>query len=184
MTGTWSALTADEKELVRQAFDALHALDDVRSGAADDASQRRIGFSDLYALATDPDRAMTGDVRRALAADPDLSEDLHRLLAKTAAYRLAPCAAASTGPVFKREGSGFSVSLHPSRAEPSQVYVIIDVADTSLGVPSTLFVCEGRGCFFKFPLPESQGRSIQVLAESESDLVRALRSPGSEVFLR
>ena len=185
MTGNWRGLTAGQKRLAESVFDALCTLDDVQSPEAEgENAPRRFGFSDLYTLADDPDCPMTDEMRLALEADETLSEGMRHLLAKTAAYRLPPCAAASSGSVLEREGVGFSVRLHPSRAETSQYYVIIEVAEALLCGPRTLFVCEGRGGFLKFPLPEWQGGSIQVLAEAESDLVRALRSPGSEVFLR
>jgi len=185
MTGTWKSFTPAEQIQVRQAFDALSTLDGLRSPPEPQAARAEpMSFSKLYALAMDPEREIGEEMREALAADPRLRKDLHRLLSKAALYRLPPLAAASSGPIAERGGEGFAITLHPSRAEPSQVYVLIELEETRRDTPEMLFVCAGGGCYFKLALPEAQGRRIQVLAEMESELVRALQNAESEVFLR
>ncbi len=185
MTGTWKSFTLAERLQVLQAFDARCTLDSLRCPPeAQATSATRVGFSKLYALAMDPEREIGEEMREALAADPKLRKDLHRLLSKAALYRLPPMAAASSGPIAERKGEGFAITLHPSRAEPSQVYVLIELEETRRDTPEMLFICAGGGCYFKLALPEAQGRRIQVLAEMESDLVRALQNAESEVFLR
>ena len=84
----------------------------------------------------------------------------------------------------RRPDSGFRITLRKSRAEPSQVYIIIDLADYDGAPPSHLFVLgeEIRAC--KHSLPPPMGGAIQILAEDGSDIIRALEDRHSEVFLR
>ena len=92
--------------------------------------------------------------------------------------------AAISGGVATREASGFRITLRKSRAEPSQVYITIDLADYDGAPPSHLFVLgeEIRAC--KHSLPPPMGGAIQNLAEDGSDIIRALEDRHSEVFLR
>jgi len=185
MSGTWKSFTPADRTEVQRAFDALSTLDSLRfPPAAEEARPKAVGFSELYALAMDRDGEIGEEMRAAIAADARLGRDLHRLLSKAALYRLPPLAAASSGAIAERKGEDFSIFLHPSRAEPSQVYVLIELENTARDTPETLFICEGGGCYFKLALPKAQGRRIQVLAEVDSDLVRALQNADSEVFLR
>ena len=56
--------------------------------------------------------------------------------------------------------------------------------ETDGRTPQTLFVSQRDHRVLKHPLPEVDGDTIQLLAEGDSELVQALRDPGSEVFLR
>ena len=185
MTGSWNGFTTRQKEAAQHAFLALSTLDGLREAERRrDDDSRRIGFADLYAFVSDPQRTMTAALGRALNEQPRLRVDLDRLIAKTARYHAPKLAAASTGPATQRHGTGFTIALRPSRAEPSQVYVVIELADIVPGLPRLLFVSDQQDRLLKQPLPEAQGNTIQLLAEASSDLIRALRDPESEVFLR
>ena len=148
------------------------------------AGERRLGFQDLYAYVADPDCAAAEQIEAAMAADPRLADDLRCLLEKTSLYHGPRMAAASTGSLSSRRGSGFSITLRASRAEPSQIYVVIEVIEPDGGTPKTLFVSQRDHRVLKHSLPEVDGDTIQLLAEGDSELVQALRDPGSEVFLR
>ncbi len=126
---------------------------------------------------------MSDALERALSARPALADDLQSLLRKRAMLHSPRLAAASSGLESSRRGTGFTISLRRSRAEPAQVYVVIDVLDTSSGPPRTLFVSKRHEHLVKHALPDANGGTIQLLADAESDLVLALRDPDSEVFL-
>ncbi len=126
---------------------------------------------------------MSEALERALAARPGLARDMERLLRKRARHHAPRLAAASSGLGSSRRGAGFTISLRPSRAEPAQVYVVIDVLDLTSGPPRTLFVSQPDDRLVKHALPDADGGTIQLLADAESDLVRALSHPESEVFL-
>ena len=99
-------------------------------------------------------------------------------------FRCPRSAAAGTKALENRQGQGFAIRLRPSRAEPSQVYVMIELLDPGAEAPKALFIARHPKGLLKQALPEARGGMVQLLAEVESDLIRALRDPGSEVFLR
>ncbi len=185
MTGTWKTFTQHRRTLTERAFDALCTLDEVADAQrAQGTGERQFGFADIYAYVNEPGRPMSAQLSEALEADARLRDDLLRLLAKTAGYRCPRSAAAGTKVLESRHGQGFTIRLRPSRAEPSQVYVVIELLDRAAEAPKALFIAERRDGLLKHALPEARGGTVQLLAETESDLIRALRNPRSEVFLR
>jgi hypothetical protein len=178
MTGTWKTLTQHRKTLAERAFDALGTLDEIAAAErARDTGTRQVGFADIYAYVNEPGRPMSTQLGEALETDARLRDDLLRLLTKTASYRCPRSAAAGTKVLESRHGQGFAIRLRPSRAEPSQVYVVIELLDRAAEVPKTLFIAQHRDGLIKHALPEARGGTVQLLAETESDLIRALRNP-------
>jgi len=166
-------------------FDALLKLD-VLKRPADEPASRSVPLSRLYEYASQAARGDDAEVEEALGRDPRLSADLRLLLEKTALHYL-PRAAAAAGsePVRERHGEGCRVRLQPSRAEPGQLYVIIEVLPPSAPVdtPRALFVCDAENRCRRYLLPEPREGVVQLLAEAHSDLVRALEDTRSEVYL-
>jgi hypothetical protein len=185
MMGTWNGFTPKQKAAAAEMFGALSALDTLND-SLDDAGERprRIGFSDLYAYATRADSVMDDTLRRALDENQRLRQDLHCLLGKGAIHHFPRVAAASSGAVENREGDGFRIRLKQSRAVDTQTYVIIELAEGQTDTPTTLFVGNPDKEYVKQALPEAQDRTIQLLVESDSELVAALRDVQMEVFLR
>ena len=185
MTDTWKTYTQQQRTVAGRAFDSLSTLDEIAAAhRSREAGESRGGFADVYAYVNEPGRPMSARLSEALKADARLHDDLLRLLAKTASYRCVRSAAAGTKVLESRHGEGFTIRLRPSRAEPSQVYVVIELLDRAAESPKSLFVAEQPDGLLKYALPETRGGTVQILAETESDLIRALRNPGSEVFLR
>ncbi|MBE0529641.1 MAG: hypothetical protein IH626_02370 [Rhodospirillales bacterium] len=180
---TWNTLSDGRKAAAGQVFDALSTLDALTDFSADSQISRAVGFADLYAYATEPDRPMDERLQRALASDARLRGDLDRLLENTALYRFPRLAAASSGENDRREGDGFTIRLRQSRAEETQTYVIIEV-HPGKEAPSTLFIFGAGHPYGKFPLPAAQDGVIQLLSETSSDLVKALLDVHTEVFIR
>lgn len=166
-------------------FDALLKLDALKRPAEEPAS-RSVPLSRLYEYASQAARGNDAEVEEALGRDPRLSADLRLLLEKTALHHLPRAAAAGSGPVRERHGEGCRVRLQPSRAEPGQLYVIIEVSPPSAPVetPRALFVCDAENRCRRYLLPEAREGVVQLLAEAHSDLVRALEDTRSEVYLR
>ncbi len=183
MTSGWSSFEPQQKQAAAFMFDALSTIDAVSDAIAEDGP-RHAGFSDLFAYVMGPEDEMTPDLAAALESQPALQADLLRLLKQTAQYRFPRVAAASSGSVAQRDGELYRITLRPSRAEPSQVYIVIDLADPLIAPPSLLYVCRpGRRCE-KHRLPVAQDGTIQILADAGAPLVEALRDNDAEVFLR
>ncbi len=181
MTKSWEALNPHQQAAAHGAFDALATLDAL-ADLEDAGRVAPVGFTDIYDYVVDdrPDREAR--VAVALERSPGLRADAERLLRKSALHHFPRAAAASSGPITQRQGNGFSLRLRPSRANPAHVYVIIEIAPNK--APVALFVCGDGRRYQKHALPEARDGTIQILAEAESDLIRALSDTATEVFLR
>ena len=182
MTGN-SASWQDADTLAEAVFVARDALDSLSDRDAARAPAK-ICFHDIYRYASDPTAQPSAALTHALATDARTREDLRCLLARLAPYRQVARAAASSGPVTTRRGSGFEISLRESRADRNQLYLIIKLAGGAIPAPGTLFVIgEGEGCR-KISLPSPINGVIQLLLDTASDLASALCNPKTDVFLR
>lgn len=143
-------------------------------------------FARLYAYATDPDLPADPDLERALELNPRLQQDFRRLVEAHALFHLPRLAAASTSEaVASRTFSGGRLRLAPSRAEPDQVYLVIELSDRKLR-PKQLF-CFGREGRGRFPLPEPREGIVQLLLDrtraEHAFLIDAVQQVDSELFL-
>ena len=182
MTGN-STSWQDADTLAEAIFIARESLDSLT--ARDHATTPPVvSFHDIYRFATDPAAIPSADLTRALSSDARAREDLRCLLARVAPYRPVTRAAASSGAVTTRSGTGFEITLRESRADRDQLYLIIKLASTTIPAPGTLFVIgDGDGCR-KVPLPRPIDGVIQLLLDTASDLAAALCNPKTDVFLR
>ena len=186
MTDAWKSLTPAQKRAAEETFAALSAFDYLMEGAkdkAEDSAERPIGFGDVYAFATGLEPP-TQALREALLRDRQLRSALDRLLDKTALYQFPKVAAAASGTAEGRDGDKYRIRLKVSRAAPRQTYVIIELQDQTFKLPSALFYRKPDGEYGVHPLPDPEGGVIQVLADSDSNLVTALRNVDTEVYLR
>lgn len=177
MTGIWHSMDAAGRRTAEAAFVALSTLD----GMAGSASTRP-SFGELWAFAAG-DAEMSDGLRHALASDRRLAGDLDHLVERTALYRFPRVAAASSGDVDTRDGEGFRIRLRPSRANRQHTYVSIEVAP-ELDEPPFALLAKGPGRWVKLALPDAIDGVIQILVDSGSELVQALRDVHTEVYLR
>jgi hypothetical protein len=181
---TWKTLKPAQKKAAGQVFDALSTLDALTETDNEATTGGQIGFSDIYAFATNPAHAMDNRMREALLRNPRLRRDLDKMIANAPVYHFRRVAAASSGDIDSRESDGFKIRLKQSRAEETQTYVIIELAEGAPKAPTMLFVRDAGEDYIKQALPEPQDGVIQLLVESDSDLVKALRDIQTEVFIR
>ena len=146
-------------------------------------AKRAVGFSELYAYATNPGIEPSVALTTALSTDEILRANLRRILANTAIGRLPQVAAASSGAIDSREGDGCRIEIKPSRANAGQIYILITLAENWARTPTALFVYSPEGRGTKVALPDSQDGKIQLLVESDSEVARALRDIATEVYL-
>jgi hypothetical protein len=176
----------DQSGLVAERiFVALTALDQLSDAVSDRMeNSAQVSVGELYRHVRDPEAFVTRALIDGLENDVQLRADFSRLVAKNSQCRFPIAAAASSGGVARRDGDGFQITLRKSRAEPSQIYIIIDLRARDEAPPTHLFVLgeEIRYCKHRLPLPLDG--TIQLLAEDGSDIVRALEDHQSEVFLR
>lgn len=191
MTKTWQSLSPREKAAAEQVFDALSTFDALTGGipeatpAREAVAQgaRRFAFQDLHAYATRRAGADDALIEGALARDGGLRASFHRLLENIALCFLARPAEASSGEVESREGAGFTIALTRSKADSGHTYVTVRLTAPGISAPKALFAFGGETRHRKFSLPEAEDGVIQVLAESDSELVQTLRDNKTEIFL-
>lgn len=180
MMANENVLSRKGMALVRRALDAAAVADGLtapRDGVAAG------GFTELYAYATRPDRAPRAELLAALETDDELRRRFEALLRDIAFYRLPQVAAASGAAVSHRAVEGCRISLRESRAEASQVFVIIELDDRT-AKPGSLFVCGAGQAVRRVALPEPREGRVQLLLEAGSDIVQGLRDIDTEIFLR
>jgi len=178
----WSGLSARERSGAAAVFEAIEALDALSESMAPETDRGKVGFRQLVAWINGPSVALPVSVKATLLVDPSLRRDFQRLLEHAALFRCERAAAASSGDLDVREGRGFRVRLKPSRGAKGQVYVLIDLTGGSRTVPQTLVITGPGGECVRLPLPEIHDSVVQILTDEESEAVRLLRNPKSEIF--
>lgn len=178
-----ASVWADAASIAEARFIARDALESLSREATEPVAAA-VSFHEIYRYATDADALPGPALAWALATNDRVRDDLHRLLSRTAPLQQFSRAAASSGAITTRHGSGFEMTLRESRADRDQVYLIIRLGDFSHPAPTTLFVLDdGAGCR-KVPLPTPSDGVIQMLLDVTSDLAESLCDPKSDVFLR
>lgn len=162
-------------------FKALDSRDHILSPLHKTA--HKIGFSELFAYASTSDHVPSPALTEALQTDFSLRRDLKRLLSKQAIAQLPRAAAASTGDILTREADGFRLSLKPSKADESQIYLLIEAIDRSES-PSLMFVQQDDGPIHRLVIDDFYDGETQILLQSDDEIVKALRKTQSDVILR
>jgi len=163
-------------------FHALHSLDHLM-GKEDKTTQARPGFTELYAYAHDPAYTPSSGLLLALSHDLRLRHDFNRLINKQALASFPRAAAASSGDIQQREEDGFRLTLKPSRADPTQIYLIIESIDRDES-PRLMFVQIEEEPVYRLVLDGFEDGEAQILLNEQEDIVKALRNFKSDVILR
>jgi hypothetical protein len=140
---------------------------------------RPVGFSELYRYVTEAGFRPRPELLDALANDARVRADVQALL-RNRAVAVIPEAAAAAGEdgIDERMADGWRILIRRVRANPSQVWVIVEYADKAIDLPRILFAGDARQ-----PLPEPRGGRFQFRLDAESDLVKGLKDIGAEVYL-
>lgn len=149
----------------------------------DRSASRRVSPADLAAYIADPTCQGAEEISAALRADARLLDDFQHLLRRLSVTALPRMAAASSGVVTRREADGCRITLKPSRANSSQLYVLIEFADLDR-VPTALFALSAQGRHMRHPLPPAEAGRLQLLVDADSELVSYLCDVDAEVFLQ
>jgi hypothetical protein len=165
-------------EFVKQKFSELSQVDEILAGAEGGSA---IAPSALFAYAQGGENE---DVEKALAKDLALRRIYRAMVEKSASYILPEAMAASSDDIVSREGKGCRIRMEPSRAEPNQVYVIIELSGDEKVAPTTLVICDVESNCSRFPLPKVRDGVVQIIADRDADLVRLLSNPKTEAFIR
>ena len=170
-------------------------MDSVRARFVDEDDTRQVmaalqtttptvAFSRLWRLATG-DLNADAELSATLRQDRKLAADFNALLQKVAWSHLPQVAAASSGEELRlRETDLCAIRIEPSRAEPEQVYVIIELKDPAATAPASLITSAADGGLENMTLPAARDGVIQLLLQRDNALLLALQAHGTEVYLR
>lgn len=182
MTARWSDLGPDGQAMVEAAYVALETVDRLGRPAAA-AAAPALSASALWAHVTGVAPIPRAALAAALLAHPAMRETLEGLM-RHAAVATGPrvAAAASGGRLEERSGTGFRLRLLPARGAPEQTWVMIAL-DRPDPAPTRLTALPADGPPETVRLTAPVDGTVQLLAETGSELVRALADPAATVFL-
>ena len=175
----WSSRDSDERHRLARRF-AVRAFVENATNWDREEVTAGIPFPRLYDSVRGTG-ALGAEIAAALLADSDLRADFDLLLERTARHHLPRAAVASSGELDRRETGGLVVKLVHSRADPAQVYVLIEAEGDR--DETALIVRTPVGKYLKELLPPPDGGTIRLLKSAENPIIKALRDPASEVFL-
>ncbi len=176
---SWSSLGAEGQRRAARRFAEHDAAEHLL--ADPEPRPQGPGIADLYAWATDPERSFGRAEREALLRDPALRRGFSLLVSRVASLRVPAAAAASSGGLDTRSGPGLTVRLIPSRADPAQVYVVLEL-DRDVAATLLLVMRDGFPAA-RLALPRAVDGHVQVIAADDSPVVEALRDPTTELLL-
>lgn len=174
----YKILSDTELGAAKQKFTEFSQVDELLGAKEISAT---ISPSQLFAYAQGGENAA---VETALREDLGLRRIYRDMVAKGALYYVPEARAASSDDIVSREGKGCRIRMEPSRAEPNQVYVIIELSGDEKILPTTLVVCDIESNCSRFPLPKIRDGVAQIIADKDADLVRLLSNPKTEAFIR
>lgn len=144
---------------------------------------RRIAPSALYAAAKTG--AHDTNLTAALAENRGARGFYNQALAATAQYFMPEAKAASSYHMLERHGEGCRIRVEPSRAEPDQFFVIVELPReaTRARMPTSLVVRDSQDFCQWFTLPPVRDGIAQFIAEASSDLVCLIGDPTTRIYL-
>jgi hypothetical protein len=179
------ALDQAKEELARDRFTELTAAQGLMAALAPgQPATDAVSASRLCAYASGALGTSDPALDYALDNRPSLRRAYRTLLSQVSSFHLPEALAASSDALPTREGEGCRVSLQPSRAEPDQVYVIVELTRDREAKPETLIVCDREDRTRQIALPPLRNGVAQVIVEKSSDLLIFLSDPKAEVYLR
>lgn len=177
---SWQSRSEIEKARIETAFSARHAAD-LWLDTAGPGQAKPAALPILYRAAKDPTAPLPAALVAQLATDTRLKADFDRLLSRIAACRMPRAAAASSGSLDRREAQGFVLRIRPSRADPDQVYLLIDIPDRA-ETPQVL-MARDNGEILRRALGEPQDGMFRLILERSDPLLAAIGDPATEIDL-
>ena len=173
----------NEMEQLREIFHKKSLIRELTASLDHRETSGGISSSRLYAYVTS-----SSGVDKELELKVQENENLRHLywniVGQMARYRLPEAMAASSEEYPVRHGDSCTIRMEPSRAEPDQIYVIIEITGDVDQAPRSMFVCgEDKTCA-RFELPELKDGIVQLISDRQSRLIKLLMDPRTEAFLR
>jgi len=166
---------------------ALAAIDadrQIKTFLQPGVKRENIAISTLFRYANDPGYELPADLAQHLENDPIAQANLMRIISNAALEHIPMLAAAASDTVTRRETDKTVLILTPSRADPAQIYLTIEMKDPEAARPSQIFVSSAEGQWHKLQLAPFVGVRTQTILESEHEVIVALSHPEAVVYFR
>ncbi|GAB6052790.1 hypothetical protein JCM17960_16100 [Magnetospira thiophila] len=124
------------------------------------------------------------DLEQALGRHLPLRRAFRAMVQAAATHHVPRARAASSEALPTREGTDCRLSLRESRAEPDQLYLVVEISGTPPEGPTTLVICDSADNMTQIALPTPRKGVVQVILDRQSDAVRMLADPQTEAYLR
>ena len=124
------------------------------------------------------------DITAALSQNLSLRRAYKTLLKQAAYFQIPQAIAASSQDYPDRHCDGCTLRLQASRAESSQLYLIIEVTDTRRDMPNVLTAFIDDEACIRLELPVARNGVIQTIIDVKSDMATLLANPKTEIYLR
>lgn len=171
--------------MARQRFAEYELLDSLMADNALDAGFiPGVSVSQLYAASARPGVPIPADVAAAMLHQPRMRQIYRDLLARSAMFHIPEAMAASTDILPVRAGEGCRIRFEASRAEPDQVYVIVELDEPDRDPPSGLIFCDAENFCASLALTGWRQGVVQTIVARDSDFLRLAQDPKSTAFLR
>jgi hypothetical protein len=168
---------------IREEFAGLGAARELVNDVEEEDSAAALPMSQLYAYASGRIAYPDTEIEAALAGTPGLRSAFRRMVMAAPAYRFERAAAASEGGPPSRRTQGAEIKFSPSRAHGDRIYIIIELASSDDTAPTIMTVFGTDDRMVRVTLPPAQGGIIQLLASKDSDILRALEDPDTNIAL-
>jgi hypothetical protein len=124
------------------------------------------------------------EIANALKDNLSLRRAYKALLQQSAFFHIPQAIAASSDEYPDRHCDGCRIRLQASRAESSQLYLIIELSDQRREMPKTLTAFFADETNLRLELPLGRNGVIQTMIDAHSDMATLLANPKTELFLR
>lgn len=185
MPTTFSNLPKPVQDLVAETFDALGEAEGwVSEGLGQGANaQKTIRYAELYDFAVDPGADRDGRIRAELRRNSRLARNFAALLDRLDALSMPALAAAAAGAIMERvdEATGIRLRLIESAAATREVHLVIDTGDGAAASIRMLYVLARDGGCETLELDEADGGLIHMLLERDSEVLKRLMEPSTEL---
>ncbi len=173
----------DEIKNIREAFNELSWEQELRWLKDTGENESSISLSDIYNyIKTAP--GFDENIEKHVRSNINLWRIYKKIISETAICHLPEAMAASTVEFpFVRHGDDWTVTIELARAEPNQVYVILEISKSINQTPKSIFFFKGDETHPRWELPEVNDGVIQLISDRHSDLVKLLMDPKSEAYL-
>jgi hypothetical protein len=167
---------------IREEFTALGAARDLANESNGGDVATALPMSRVYAYANGRISYPDIGIEAALAGTPGLRAAFRRMVMAAPAYRFERAIAASEGGPLTRRTEGAEIRFSPSRAHEDRIYIIIELVSPERA-PETMTVFDADDRAVRLDLPMAQAGIIQLLVRKDSDILRALEDPDTNIAL-